>query len=179
MQYDDQVRAELQAQCDALTKQIAALDKDISTEVDRERRLTLKDRRADLATERRQIVQQLEVREDNGSITTSAGAGGMIWNETQRVDYNELTKSIYEIRSDVAVLKDQMVQLRANDVAILRDQMVQLRTSDLTALKEQVVQLRYNNSSPVFPPQYLMLVIVGSLIILALLVFIVLKLGVA
>jgi hypothetical protein len=52
---------ELQAQFEALTLRIGALDKDIALETDSERRGVLREKRADLAREREQVAAQIEM----------------------------------------------------------------------------------------------------------------------
>lgn len=51
---------ELQRRYDTLAKRIAALDTDIGREMDSERKLTLRERRSDLAAERDQIATDME-----------------------------------------------------------------------------------------------------------------------
>lgn len=53
--------AELQAQFDALTARIAALDRDIALETDSERRAVARERRAELAREREQVAGSIEM----------------------------------------------------------------------------------------------------------------------
>lgn len=67
----------------------------------------------------------------------------------QAMEYDELIKLVYEIRSDVAVLKEQMVQLK------------NYRIGDVAT----------------FPPQYLMLLVIGGVVTLLLLLYIVMRIG--
>lgn len=58
--------SELQAQFDALTARITALDRDIALETDGERRSVARDRRAELAREREAVAADIEMMQHGG-----------------------------------------------------------------------------------------------------------------
>lgn len=58
--------SELQAQFDALTARIAALDRDIALETDGERRGVAREKRAELAREREVIAGEMEMMQQGG-----------------------------------------------------------------------------------------------------------------
>lgn len=127
--HDDQVRLELQQQYDTLTSHIAALNVDLGRELDAEKRQVLQERRDEASQERRRVVARqtaieagIDV-EDNRPVANSRRKPER---KMQAVDYDELLKLIYEIRSDVAVLKEQMLHLRKGDVAAFPPQYLML-----------------------------------------------------
>ena len=110
--HDDQVRLELQQQYDTLTSHIAALDGDLGRALDAEQRQVLQERRDGAAQERRKVVARQTALEE-GMDVESSGSSSRLPRRSERkkqaVDYDELVRLIYEIRSDVAVLKEQML----------------------------------------------------------------------
>lgn len=58
--------SELQAQFDALTARITALDRDIALETDNERRTVARERRAELASERATVAADIELMQHGG-----------------------------------------------------------------------------------------------------------------
>lgn len=150
MRHDDQVYAELQAQYDSLTAHIAAVDRDLTLELDTERRLVLSDKRTGLDGERRSVVdrmQTLSVSRDaiiEGKPTAAMARGG------RAVEYDELTRMIYEIRTDVAIMKRQF-------------------EDHLT---------RCSSESAGFPANVLTFLAVGGVVMLLLLAFIVIRIGI-
>lgn len=151
MRHDEQVYAELQARWDSLTAHIAAVDRDLATELDAERRLVLSDKRTQLDDERRSVVDRMQVLSVSRDIVIDANnlpaastvRGGRI------VDYDELMRMIYEIRSDVAIMKRQY-------------------DDHLKACGE---------NSAGFPPSFLTFLAVGGVVTLLLLAFIVIRIG--
>jgi hypothetical protein len=149
MRHDFQVRAELEAQYESLTTHIAALDRDLATALDAERRLVLQEKRSELDDERRNIVgqlQQLSISRDVIIDTKPVAAiarGGLV------VEYDELTRMMYELRSEVAIMKR------------LFDEHVRLCGAE----------------SAGFSPSVLAFLAVGGVVTLLLLAFIVIRIG--
>lgn len=147
--YDNQVRLELRQRFDTLTAHIASLDVDIGREMDVERRQVLQERRDEQAKERRQVANRLTALEIGVD-----GDGQPRSRKPERkqtaVEYDELIRLIYEIRSDVAVLKEQMLQLKQRCGGL-----------DVAAL----------------PPHLLVLLVVGGIMTLLLLLYVVMRIG--
>lgn len=112
--YAEQLRAELQGQYDALTERIAALDRDLARCTESEQRLVLQSRRSDLAVERRGVARQLTALENGVEppIKGVAKDSRVKSRQAKRMDNDELTRLVYEIRSDVQILKEQFSQLK-------------------------------------------------------------------
>lgn len=151
MRHDEQVYAELQAQYDSLTAHIGAVDRDLATELDAERKLVLSDKRTQLDTERRSVVDRMQTllvsRDaiiDIRPTAANAARGGRI------VEYDELTRMIYEIRTDVAIMKRQF---------------------------EDHLE-RCSSESAGFPANVLTFMAVGGVVMLLLLAFVVIKIGI-
>lgn len=152
MRHDDQVFAELQAQYNSLTAHIAAVDRDLETELDEERRLVLTQKRSTLDGERRSVVDRMQVLSVSRDIVIDAknlpAASTVRGGRT--LDYDELMRMIYEIRSDVAIMKGQFQDHLA----------------------------RCNADSTGFSPHVLTFLAVGGVVTLLLLAFLVIKIGV-
>lgn len=107
MRHDDQVFAELQAQYNSLTAHIAAVDRDLATELDAERRLVLTEKRSTLDGERRSVVSGCKFSRTDRDIVIDAknlpAASTVRGGRT--VDYDELMRMIYEIRRCRAIVK--------------------------------------------------------------------------
>ena len=150
MRHDDQVYAELQARWDSLTGHIAAVDRDLATELDAERKLTLTDKRSALEDERLSVVERMQILSTSRDIVIDAKnlpaastvRGGRI------VDYDELMRMIYEIRTDVAIMKRQFED-----------------------------HIRESAESAGFPPHVLTFLAVGGVVTLLMLAFIVIRIG--
>lgn len=153
MRHDDQVYAELQARWDSLTAHIAAVDRDLATELDTERKLTLTEKRTTLDDERRSVVDRMQILSTSRDIVIDAknlpAASTVRGGRT--VDYDELMRMIYEIRSDVAIMKGQFQDHLA----------------------------KCNTDSAGFPPHVLTFLAVGGVVTLLLLAFIVVRIGMA
>ncbi len=151
MRHDDQVYAELQAQYDSLTAHIAAVDRDLATELDAERRLVLTEKRSTLDGERRSVVDRMQVLSTSRDIVIDAknlpAASTVRGGRT--VDYDELMRMIYEIRTDVAIMKRQFEDHLA----------------------------RCNTESAELSPHALMFLAVGGVVTLLMLAFIVVRIG--
>ena len=150
MRHDDQVLAELQAQYDSLTAHITAIDRDLAMELDAQRRLVLTEKRSTLGVERQNVVDQRETLSasrstiiDTRPTAANATRGGRI------VEYDDLTRMIYEIRTDVAIMKRQFEDHLA----------------------------RCDSESAGFPTNFLTFIAVGGIITLLLLAFVVIRIG--
>lgn len=151
MRHDDQVRSELQARYDSLTAHIAAVDRDLAMELDAERKLVLADKRTELDDERQSVVDRMHVLStsrdtviDPKHLTAASTVRG-----GRTLDYDELMRMIYEIRTDVAIMKRQF------------DDHLQ----------------RCNTDSAGFPPHVLTFLAVGGIVTLLLLAFLVVRIG--
>lgn len=151
MRHDDQVRAELLTQYDALTAHIAAVDRDMLNALDGESKLVFSEKRQALDDERRRVVdrlQALSVSRDvvldgrSGLATTVKGGRG--------VEYEELMRMLYEIKTDVAILKRQFEEHLG----------------------------RSNVESAQFPPQLLTFLAVGGIVTLLILALFVIRIGI-
>ena len=150
MRLDDQVRAEQLTQHDALTAHIAAVDRDMLNALDGESKLVFSEKRQALDDDRRRVVdrlQALSVSRDvvldgrSGSTTTAKGGRG--------VEYEELMRMLYEIKTDVAIMKRQFEEHLG----------------------------RCDAKSAEFPPQMLTFLVVGGVVTFLLLMFVVIKIG--
>ena len=150
MRHDDQVRAELLTQYDALTAHIAAVDRDMLNALDGESKLVFSEKRQALDDDRRRVVdrlQALSVSRDvvldgrSGSATAVKGGRG--------VEYEELMRMLYEIKTDVAIMKRQFEEHLG----------------------------RCDAESAEFPPQMLTFLVVGGVVTFLLLMFVVIKIG--
>lgn len=150
MRHDDQVRAELQARYDSLTAHIAAVDHDLAMELDAERRLVLADKRTELDDERQNVVDRMQTLPASRDIV-EAKPTGAIARGGRTVDYDELTRMIYEIRTDVAIMKRQF-----------EDHMKKCDTDTAE-----------------FPPHFLTFLAAGGVVMLLLLAFIVIRIGIS
>lgn len=151
MRHDDQVRAELLTQYDALTAHIAAVDRDMLNALDGESKLVFSEKRQALDDDRRRVVdrlQALSVSRDvvldgrSGSATAVKGGRG--------VEYEELMRMLYEIKTDVAIMKRQFEEHLS----------------------------RCDADSAEFPPQMLTFLVVGGVVAFLLLVFVVIRIGI-
>lgn len=151
MRHDDQVYAELQARWDSLTTHIAAVDRDLATELDTERKLTLTEKRTALEDERLSVVERMQILSTSRDIVIDAknlpAASTVRGGRT--VDYDELMRMIYEIRTDVAIMKRQFEDHLA----------------------------RCNTESAQFSPHALTFLAVGGVVTLLMLAFIVIRIG--
>ena len=150
--YADQLRTEFQGQYNALTDRIAALDKDIARCTESEQRLVLQSRRNDLVLERRGVTRQLTALENGleASIEDSTGkTSRRRGRKVKRMDNDELTRLVYEIRSDVQILTEQFLQIKSH----------------------------YSRETAGIPPQALALLIGLGLVTLVLLSFMTLRIG--
>ena len=146
MRHDEQLRIELQGQYDTLTAHIAAIDRDLATALDAERRLILQEKRTELDGERQSVIDRMQVLPaGRDAIATAAIAA----RGNRIVEYDELMRMIYEIRSDVAIMK-------------------RLFDDHLKTCGE---------NSAGFPPSFLALLAVGGVATLILLAFIVIRIG--
>ncbi len=151
MRHDDQVRAELLTQYDALTAHIAAVDRDMLNALDGESKLVFSEKRQALDDDRRHVVDRLQALSvsrdvvlDGRSGTATAVKGG------RGVEYEELMRMLYEIKTDVAIMKRQFEEHLG----------------------------RCNAESAGFPPQTLTFLAFGGVVTLLLLVFIVIRIGI-
>lgn len=105
MDHRSQVVEELRRQYDALTKRIAALDADLGHTLDAEQHVVLDERRAAVAGEREQVAAEIERTESAMRRTSSADTESR---KSRIVEYDEMTRLIYELRADVTILKVQL-----------------------------------------------------------------------
>lgn len=150
MRHDDQVRAELQARYDSLTAHIAAVDRDLTMELDAERRLVLADKRTELDNERQSVVDRMQTFPASRDFVEAKPIAAMA-RGGRTVDYDELTRMIYEIRTDVAIMKRQF-----------EDHMKKCDTDTAD-----------------FPPHILTFLAAGGVVVLLLLAFIVIRIGIS
>lgn len=134
----DLERSELQTEFDSLSAEIEATKRDLGREVNDENRLVLQTKHDDLYDRRRRVVDRILVlpRSQNNK-------GG------RTVEYDEITKMLYEIRADVAILKSQ--------------------------LSDHVARC---NESAGLPPQMLTFLAIGGIVMLLLLAFVVIRIGI-
>lgn len=146
MRHEDQVRAELQAQYDSLTDHIAAINRDLANELDAERKLVLNDKWDQLDAERRTIVDRMQVLSVSRDVvpTAAIARGG------RAVEYDELQRMMYELKTDVTILKNQL-------------------SDHLT---------RCGAESTGFPPHILTFLAVSGVVMLLLLAFLVIRIGI-
>lgn len=149
MDHRVQIVEELKQNYAALTQRIAALDTDISHTLDTEHRLVLDERRAMVATERDAVARQIAVIEKEQLQPTGASAPS----KRRTMEYDELTRLIYEVRSDVAVLAQR-----------------------LNAIEVQIRERCSNETTPL-PSQYLILLAIGGVVTLLMLVFLTVRIG--
>ena len=134
----DARRKELQAECDSLTTLIAVAERELSTTVDDTRRLVVATERDDLYDRRRRVVDQMVALPRQ---TTSG----------EHVEYDELTRMMYELKSDVTIMK-----------RLLDDHVS-----------------RCGPESAGFPSNFLVFLAVGGVVTLLMLAFIVVRIGMA
>lgn len=134
----DLERAELQKEFNSLSAQIEATKRDLAREVNDETRMVLQTNHDDLYDRRRRIVERIL------SLPASQDSkGGRI------VEYDELTRMIYEIKTDVGIMKRQF--------------------------EDHLARCGTDNAG--FPPVFLTFLAVGGVAMLLLLAFIVVRIG--
>lgn len=139
MQYDLE-RSELHKEFDSLSEQIASTERARAREVNSENLLVLQTKYDDLYDQRQRIVDRI-LKLPRETLTK----GGRI------VEYDELTRMIYEIRTDVAIMKRQFED--------------HMKTCDADTAD--------------FPPHILTFLAAGGVVMLLLLAFIVIRIGVS
>jgi hypothetical protein len=106
MRHDDQVRQELDAQYQAITRHIQAVDTDLGRALDAEERLVLQERRADLTAERNRIAAE-QARIETAAVQSAAGGTG----KRSIVDDNDLWRTIGEMRGDMKALERRIEEI--------------------------------------------------------------------
>lgn len=135
---NDLERAELQKEFDSLSAEIEATKRDLAREINDENRMVLQTKHDDLYDRRRRVVDRIL------ALPRSQDKGG------RTVEYDEITKMLYEIKTDVAIMKRQFEEHLG----------------------------RCNAESAGFPPQTLTILAFGGVMTLLLLVFIVIRIGI-
>lgn len=139
-----QQAAEARAKYDMLTRRIQALDSDIGLTLDLEQRQVLHERRDELSRERELVVQEMY-----GLPTPLPGRN----NEDDMMEREDL-KMLYEVRSDITLLRREVEELRVI----------------ITQIRE--------NCAPVagtLPPAMLNVMIISGVVIMAALIIITLR----
>lgn len=136
----DPTRIELQAQFDDLSERISTTERTLALTADHQQQLSLATMRDDLYAERAALVNRIIAL----PLRRTASAA----NETD-VEYDELTRMLYEIRSDVAILKRQFDDHLRNCAP----------------------------EGAGFPPNFLTFLAIGGVVTLLLLAFIVVRIG--
>lgn len=124
---------ELQRRYDALAKRIAALDTDIGREMDLERKLTLRERRCDLAAERDQIATDMDRIECQLATLGAMPISGITPGPSQTAPTGDLSAQ------DRASLEYQLAEMRANLLLIKerKAEFVQETDIPLTLIKDE------------------------------------------
>lgn len=134
MQYDIE-RSELQKEFDSLSAQIASTERARAREVNSENILVLQTKYDDLYDQRQRIVDRiLKLPQTKGKRT---------------VEYEELMRMLYEIKTDVAIMKRRFEEHLG----------------------------RCDAESAEFPPQMLTFLVVGGVVTFFLLMFVVIRIG--
>ena len=139
MQFDIE-RSELQKEFESLSAQIASTERAKAREVNSENLLVLQTKYDDLYDQRQRIIDRI-----------LKLPHGMQANGGRIVDYDELTRMIYEIRTDVAIMKRQFED--------------HMRKCDTDTAE--------------FPPYLLTFLAVGGVVMLLLLAIIVIRIGIS
>lgn len=132
----DLERSELQNEFDSLSAEIEATKRDLGREVSDENRMVLQTKHDDLYDQRRRVVDRIL------TLPRKDTKGG------RAVEYDEVTRMLYEIKADVAILKSQL-----ND------------------------HLAHCSESTGFSPQVLTFLAIGGVMTLLMLGFIVIRIG--
>ena len=129
-------RDELSTRYEILCKRIKALNTDISLEMDRERRVTLDERRTELATERDTIGAQLalaswEVKANTTDVTQQMMDARILMTETTLrgldTKMDKLIDQVHDIDTRQRVLEQQVSELK-KQIDDVRNQVVLVRT---------------------------------------------------
>lgn len=129
-------RDELSARYEVLCKRINALNTDIGIEMDRERRVTLDERRTELAKERDDIGAQLalaswEVKESTTDVTQQMMDARILMTETTLrgldTKMDKLIDQVHDIDTRQRVLEQQVSELK-KQIDDVRNQVVLVRT---------------------------------------------------
>lgn len=129
-------RDELSARYEVLCKRINALNTDISLEMDRERRVTLDERRTELAKERDTIGAQLalaswEVKANTTDVTQQMMDARILTTETTLrgldTKMDKLIDQVHDIDTRQRVLEQQVSELK-KQIDDVRNQVVLVRT---------------------------------------------------
>lgn len=108
-----QIYRELSERYETLTKRLAAVNKDIGLATEELERQVLQERRQELLDEREHIHQQMTELEQNDSPRPHPPDRKATIPKTVRnmaVEYDELTRMLYEIRSDVVIIKESLTR---------------------------------------------------------------------
>jgi chromosome segregation ATPase len=157
-------RDELSARYEILCRRINALNTDISLEMDRERRVTLDERRTELTKERDDIGAQLalaswEVKESPTDVTQQMMDARILMTETTLrgldTKMDKLIDQVHDIDTRQRVLEQQVSELK----------------KQIDDVRNQVVLVRTWNEDPDLPRSWLM---AGGMAVLLALVMLIL-----